>query len=244
MDPAITTPPSAAPIDPGKDAAPESRVRDHRRAWLRPSPAEWLLFAYLALVIIVTVVGYVVGHGVVHALASSPDDVAGARVWPLVTSGLLADGPLVPQVLVTAIFGVWAIRLAGGRVFWVAAILAHVLGTMLVYAGVWVVDAEDPSLVAALSREADFGVSLVWCAALGVLAAVAWWRTRPLRPRTRWFLAVAAPALLVGVTALSQGLARYEHVVAFVLAAGVVYAARRWSSLGVRLRLAGPTGDH
>jgi hypothetical protein len=244
MDPAITKAPSAAPVDAGKGAEPALRVRGRWSSSLRPSPAEWLLFAYLALVIVVTVVSYVVGHSVVDALASSPDDVAGAKVWALVTSGLLADGPLVPQVLVTAVLGVWAIRLAGGRVFWAAALLAHVLGTMLVYAGVWVVDAQDPSLVAALSREADFGVSLVWCAALGVLAAVAWWGTRPLRPRTRRFLAVAPPAALVGVTALSQGLALYEHVVAFVLAVGVVYASRRWSSLAARLRLVGPTGDH
>ncbi len=245
MEETIPTPPTGAPSVPGDvDSAPRAQPASvGGRSRLRPSPAEWVLFAYLAVVIAVTMLRYVMGHGVVDALASTPDDVAGARVWPLITSGLLADGPLWPQVVATAVLGVWAIRLAGGRTFWAAAILAHVLGTLLVYAGVWVVDAQDPSAVAALTREADFGVSLVWCAALGVLAAVAWWRTRPLRPRTRMFLAFAAPAALVGVTILSHGLGQYEHAVAFLLAVGVVYAAHRRDSVGARLRFDSPPGD-
>ena len=245
MEETIPTPPAAAPIVP-KEAESASRIEPGSvggRSRLRPSPAEWVLFAYLAAVVAVTMLRYAIGHGVVDALASSPDYVAGARVWPLITSGLLADGPLWPQVAATAVLGVWAIRLAGGRVFWAAAILAHVLGTLLVYVGIWVMDAQDPSAVAALTREADFGVSLVWCAALGVLAAVAWWRTRPLRPRTRWFLALAAPAALIVVTVVSDGLGQYEHAVAFLLAAGVVYAAHRWDSVGARLRLDGRLGD-
>lgn len=240
MDRTVSTPPPQ-PVDEGTDAA-TLRGAAGRRPFRRPSGAESLLLTYLVLVIIVTVVGHVVGHSVVRALASSPDDVAGDRLWPLVTSGLLADGPLVPQVLATAGLGLWAIRLAGGRVFWTAAILAHVLGTLVVYAGVWVADAASPSLVAPLAREADFGVSLVWCGALGVLAAVGWWNTRPLRPRTRWFLAIAAPATLLGVTVLSSGLARYEHAAAFVVAVGVVYVARRRGSLGRGLRLVGFAG--
>ena len=144
MEETIPTPPPATPIVPGEvDSAPRAQPASAGgRSRLRPSPAEWVLFAYLAVVIAVTTLRYVMGHGVVDALASSPDDVAGARVWPLITSGLLADGPLWPQVVATAVLGVWAIRLASGRAFWAAAILAHVLGTLLVYAGVWVVDAQ------------------------------------------------------------------------------------------------------
>jgi len=204
---------------------------------MRPSPGEWALFAYLLLVTADTLLAHIMGRSVVHTLASSPDDAVGAQTWHLVTSGLLAEGPLVPQLLTTAVFGVAAIRLAGARVFWAAAIIAHVLGTLLVYVGVWVAEVQDPSGMAVLVHEADFGVSLVWCAALGVLAAVAWWKTRPLRRRVWWLLAAGPPVALVGVTLLSHGLARYEHVVAFALAAGVVYAARRWSSVGDRLRL-------
>ena len=202
-----------------------------------------MLLAYLVVVAGVTVAAHAFGQSVVHALASSPDDVAGARLWLLVTSGLLADGPLVPQLLATAALGVMAIRLAGGRVFWSAAILAHILGTMLVYLGVWIADFADPSGMAVLAREADFGISLVWCAALGVLAGVAWWRTRPLRLGPDGPAGVVAPIAVVVVTVFSDGLARYEHVVAFALSAGVVYAARRWNSVGDRLRLLRLRGD-
>lgn len=207
------------------------------RPLVRPSPAEWTLLAYLAAVSAVTILGHVLGQPVVHALASSPDDVAAARLWSLVTSGLLVEGPFVPQVLATAVLGVAAMRLAGGRVFWSAAVLAHILGTLLVYSGVWIVEAESPSGMATLLREADFGVSLVWCAALGVLAGVAWWKTRPLPRWAWWVLAVGSPVALLGVTLVSGDLALYEHVVAFGLAVGVVYAGRRWSSVGDRLRL-------
>jgi len=146
-------------------------------------------------------------------------------------------------MLATAVLGVVAMRLAGSGVFWYAAVLAHILGTLLVYAGVWIADAANPSGLAVLLHEADFGVSLVWCAALGVLAGVAWWKTRPLR-RWAWRLLAAGPPLaLLGVTLVSDGLARYEHVAAFALAVGVVYASQRWSSVGSRLRLLGPADD-
>ena len=206
---------------------------------LRPTGAEWILLAYVAVVSALTVLGYALGPILVHTLASSADDVAAAHVWPLLSSGLLADGPLVPQVVGTVVLGVLAIRLAGGRVFWTAAVTGHVLGTLVVYAGVWVADLQDPSAMAALSGAADFGISLVWCAALGVLAAVAWWHVRPLR-RSSWIAAaVGAPVALLVVTAFSEGLARYEHVTAFALAAGTVYVARRWASVGRWLRLGG-----
>jgi hypothetical protein len=229
-----------------------TRTEDDRRParpdahrWRRlftPSPAEWLLLGYLVVVAVATIVAREVGGSVVNALASRPDDVAAPQLWQLLTSGLLADGPLVPQLLATAILGVMAVRLAGGRVFWSAAILAHVLGTLLVYVGVWIADAADPSGMAVLAHEADFGISLVWCAALGVLAAVAWWRTRPLRRGAWVLLGVVAPLAIVVVTLFSDGLARYEHVVAFALSVGVVYAALRWRWVGDRLRLLGVRG--
>jgi hypothetical protein len=192
----------------------------------RPSPAEWALVAYLLVVSALTILSHVTGESVVRTLASEPDDVATARWWQLITSGLLAQGPLLPQLLALAVLGVAAIRLAGGRLFWSAAILAHILGTLLVYAGVWTATAASPSRLAMLLHSADFGVSLVWCAALGVLAGVAWWKTRPL-PRWAWRLLAAGPLVaLLGATFVADGLAPYEHVVAFGLAAGLVYVSR------------------
>ena len=192
----------------------------------KPSPAEWALIAYLLVVSAVTILSLVSGQSVVRTLASNPDDLATSRWWQLITSGLLAQGPLVPQLVALAALGIVAIRLAGGRLFWSAALLAHVLGTLLVYAGVWIAAAASPSALATLLRSADFGVSLVWCAALGILAGVAWWKTRPL-PRWAWrLLAVGPAAALLGATFIADGLAPYEHVVAFGMAAGLIYFGR------------------
>jgi len=196
------------------------------RPVIRPSPAEWALFAYLVIVSAVTISSHLSGPSLVRALSSSPNGVAAARWWQLITSGLLAQGPPVPQLLALAVLGVAAIRLAGGRLFWSAAVLAHILGTLLVYVGVWIAAAASPSGLAMLLRGADFGVSLVWCAALGVLAGVAWWQTRPL-PHWAWRLLAAGPCVaLLGAALFTDGLAPYEHVVAFALAVGLVYVAR------------------
>lgn len=196
------------------------------RPLIRPSPAEWVLVAYLIIVSAVTIISHLSGQSLVRTLASSPDGVAAARWWQLITSALLAQGPLVPQMVALAALGVAAIRLAGGRLFWSAAVLAHILGTLLVYAGLWIVAAASPSGLVMLLRGADFGVSLVWCAALGVLAGVAWWKTRPL-PRWAWRLLATGPCVaLLGSALIADGVAPYEHVAAFALAVGVVYAGR------------------
>ena len=84
------------------------------RPLLRPTAGEWALYAYLLVVAVISILAQVLGRSVVHALASSPNDVAAARAWLLVTSGLVAEGPLLPQVAGTAALGVAAMRLAGG----------------------------------------------------------------------------------------------------------------------------------
>ena len=57
---------------------------------------------------------------------------------------IAAEGWLGLQIAATAVLGVAAIRLAGGGVFWSAAIITHVAGTLLVYVGVWIADAMTP----------------------------------------------------------------------------------------------------
>jgi hypothetical protein len=218
----------------GDGRAPGPAVHRSVRRSLWPSAGEWVLFGYLAVVCVLTILQRT-GDVDLRLLASTPDDVASARVWTLVLSGLVAAGPLVVQVAEIAVLGVLAIRLAGARVFWTAAIVAHLFGTMAVYAGVWIAAAVmAPS---SLSTELDYGISLVWCAALGVLAGTAWWGRPPLHRRTRLVLAVA-PALYMVVFVLdSDGLAQYEHAVAFVLATVVVLVTRSWPrSWGERSR--------
>jgi hypothetical protein len=215
----------SAPARPGDDQASGSAVHRAFRRRLRPSAGEWVLFAYLAVVCVLTIL-HRTGAVDLRLLASTPDDVASARVWTLVLSGLVVQGAFAFQVVGTAVLGVLAIRLAGGRVFWTAAIVAHVFGTMLVYAGVWI--AAAVTAPSSLSTELDYGISLVWCAALGVLAGVGWWGRPPLPMRARTLLAFVPALFIVAVTLDSEELARYEHVAAFVLAAAVVLITRNW----------------
>ena len=163
MEETIPTSPAASPIVPGEaDLAPRAQPASARRA-LAPAALTGGagLFAYLAAVIAVT------SSATRWATASWTLLRPAPTTLPAPGCGRSSPADCSPMArcglrwLATAVLGVWAIRLAGGRVLWTAAILAHVLGTLLVYAGVWIMDAQDPSAVAALTREADFGVSLV-----------------------------------------------------------------------------------
>ncbi len=195
-----------------------------------------MLVAYLAAVCVVTILSAVLGDPVLQAFATTAQEVAERGVWIILLSGLVVQGAVVPQVVMTAALGVAAIRLVGGRVFWTAALIAHLLGTLLVYVGVWVVDAVTPGSLA-LANELDFGISLVWCAALGVLTAVGWWSSWRLPAWARYGLSFGPPVVMIGVTLGSDGLARYEHAVAYSLAVFVVFLCRRWASLGRRLHI-------
>jgi hypothetical protein len=206
----------------------------------RVRPGEWVLFAYLLTVVGLTLAEESLGWPDLHVLASTPDGVGAGRLWSLFSSALLAEGWMAPQVAATAVLGVAAIRLAGSRAFWGAAVTAHIAGTLLVYAGVWIADAVTPGAprdLATLATQADFGISLVWCAALGVLTSVALRPSRPLSRRTRLFLGIAPPAALVVVSVLSEGLAFYEHIAAFALALLVALIARDRRSTGGLLRV-------
>jgi hypothetical protein len=203
---------------------------------LRPTPWEWVLVAYLAAVCVVTILSAVLGDPVLQVFSTTAQEVAERGVWIILLSGLIVQGAVVPQILMTAALGTAAIRLAGGRVFWTAALVSHLLGTLLVYVGVWVVDAVTPGPVA-LASELDFGISLVWCAALGVLTGVGWWSSWRLPPWARYGLSFGPPIVIIAVTLGSDGLARYEHALAYALAVFVVFLCRRWASLGRRLQI-------
>jgi len=227
------TPPAKPQLDPktqqgrsGKhrilDLAALWRIHAHR---LRPSVGEWVLFGYLAVACALTGLQRA-GDVDLHSLASTPDNVAAGNLLPIFLSALVVAGPMTVQVVETAVFGILAMRLAGARVFWTAAVVAHVLGTIVVYVAVWITD--RVATPTNLSTQLDYGISLMWCAALGVIAGIAWWGRRPLPRLVRLPLAIAPALFMVYVTLISSGLAHYEHGVAFALAAAVVLVTRRW----------------
>jgi hypothetical protein len=190
---------------------------------------EIALVAYVTVAVAVTAAHHLYGVPDLAFFASSPNAVAQGRWWTLITSGLLITPPLMAlQVVALLALGFVDIRLCGARVFWTAAALAHFLGTVLVYCGVWIIGAAGLANVAAAASEPDFGVSLVWFAGIGVLAAAlasrAWSTTS--RPVYRSLLFAASIAIPIGVVRF-DGTAHYEHALALLLSAAVVLAPRR-----------------
>jgi hypothetical protein len=189
---------------------------------------EVILFSYLAVVIVIAIITLLTGFGSVAALASSPALLMHGQWWRLITSAFVIDGPALPQILAIAVLGSFAIYFGGSWTFWSTAVAGHVIGTLLSYAGVaslWLV---DRSAAARFIVDPDYGVSLIWCAALGAFAAVVWFGNRGTwrRPEKPWYV-LAALFVMVIVTIYSDKLAAVQHAIAFLVGFGIVGATDR-----------------
>jgi hypothetical protein len=155
-------------------------------------------------------------------LAASPARVAAGELWPLVTSAFVIAGSPVAQLAATAVLLAAVVRRHGAGMFWLAAAVGHVGATLVTYAGVGVLWLASRADVDSVVDAPDYGISAIWSAALGALAAGAAVGPRWRRP------ALAASAICVLVllapTPFGGDLAGVEHVVAFGLGA----AATRW----------------
>jgi len=192
---------------------------------LRRSLGAELAALYLTAVLAVFVVERSTGLVDPAGLASSPAALAAGKVWTLLTSGFLIDGAAAPQLVVTAALAFAALRCGGSRLFWTAAAAGHIGSTLIAYAGVGLISLVDERLVDGVVSAPDYGISCVWAAGLGVVAAGAW-----LRGGTRGrLIASASLGILVAVTVYSQGIATVEHVLAWILGAAVAVAVARHS---------------
>lgn len=140
----------------------------------RLSFGQILLGAYIATVIVVAAIRDTVGTPLITDLASTPSALAHGAWWQLFTSGLVVDGPLLPQVLAVAVLGALSIYFRGSLLFWLTALIGHIFGTIITYVGVGVAWLIHPAWVSGLLRQEDYGISLIWCAALGMVTAAAW----------------------------------------------------------------------
>jgi len=181
---------------------------------------------YLAAVLAVFVVERSTGLVDPGGLASSPAALAAGKVWTLLTSGFLIDGAAAPQLAITAALAFGALHCGGSRLFWAAAAAGHIGSTLIAYAGVGLVSLIDQRLVDGVVRSPDYGISCVWAAGLGVVAAGAWLRGG----RRGRLIASASFGILVAVTVYSQGIATVEHGLAWILGAAVAVAAARHST--------------
>ena len=187
-----------------------------------------VLLGYLIVVIGLALARLIWGWPSVAELASSPALVAQGQWWRLFTSGLVVNGPVVPQIVAIGALGTLAIYFGGAPTFWVSALSGHFLGTMISYVGVAGLWAVDRAAAVHYATSPDYGVSLVWCAALGAFAAWAWMGPRAIARRpVRPLWTVVAVAVLFVVTMYSDGLAAVQHAVAFGVGALVIATAGR-----------------
>jgi hypothetical protein len=189
---------------------------------------EVALLVYLLVVIGVSLVQAVAGWPSVSALASSPLLLWQGQWWRLLTSGLVVNGPPVPQLAAIGALGTLVIYFGGSWLFWRVAVAGHLIGTVFAYAwfGVfWLAGrAEDTKLL----TSPDYGVSLIWSAGLGAFAAWAWMGPkatlhRPWRPS--WV--ILALVVMFIVTLYSDDMEALQHVVAFGVGAAIISTAGR-----------------
>jgi membrane associated rhomboid family serine protease len=166
------------------------------------------------------------------------------RFWQLFTSALVFAGIVAPQVVLIVVLGLVTLRLTGARVFWLIVLIGHVGCTLIVYVGLWTWSALRHVALTQLPTAPDYGTSLIWCALLGALAAIAWRGLPSTRHGRRLRLVVASGAvvLIAGMAAFSDPIARYEHILAICSGAFVVGLA--WRPPSSRYASTGTLGDH
>jgi hypothetical protein len=195
----------------------------------RPDPSTILLTGYMAAVLVLAPLERL-AHLISPAdLASSPASLATGKVWLLLTSGFVIDGPPLPQILALTALAVLVTRFRGSRTFWTAALAGHVGSTLIVYIVVGLLWWADPHLVANAIHNPDYGISCVWAAGLGAITAGSWASPGPPTLRSRRItIPLAALLTLTAVTALSTNeIARSEHLIAFLLGVLVVSLSER-----------------
>jgi membrane associated rhomboid family serine protease len=193
---------------------------------------EVILFVYLSLVILIVIMERIVGWPSISQLASSPSLLIDGQWWRIFTSGLVVQGPAIPQILAIAVLGSVGIYMGGSWLFWRTAVTGHVVGTLVAYAGfsaLWLI---NHTVSTQFVTDPDYGVSLVWCAALGAFAALCWFGTRkdwrqPVHP----IPVVLAIAIMIVVTAYSDDMAAVQHLVAFIVGLVIIATADRSKSL-------------
>jgi hypothetical protein len=155
----------------------------------------------------------------VHDLASSPGALAAGRLWTLVTSAFIIDGPSVPQILMTALVAGGVVRLGGPALFALSAVAGHVGATLLAYLGIAAVSITDPATTNGVVHAPDYGISAVWAASVGTLLVLV--HREGAHPRVTTAFGVVLLATFLALVGLDGELAQVEHLLAFLIGVGV-----------------------
>ena len=185
-----------------------------------------MLLAYIVAVIIVAVLQDRYHVDVLSALAATPRRILHGQWWSLFSSGLVIDGPKAPQIAAILTLGSLGIYIGGSWLFWRISLLGHLAGTLVTYMGLLIARSVHPHWVHRLLSQPDYGVSLVWCAGLGALAAAAWYNRKSWKPQHPW-LAALALGMIFAVTIWSNGIDAFEHPIAFMTGFAIMWANDR-----------------
>jgi hypothetical protein len=226
---------------PGKHKLPE-RLELPRFRLRRPSNARQSVGTVLAIVCFLAVVALEIvrraaGFPTTHDFAASPAAVASAKVWLLVTSAFIVNGPAVLELTGVAVAVALLIRIHGANTFWVVAAVGHFGSTLAAYAGVGLLWLVTPDAVEDVVERPDYGISGAWLAVLGALCASSW-RTLAAGRGGIGEAVILIVSLTAGVIGFSffPLLAGVEHVLAFLFGAGVLLAYPRSRLLGTPIR--------
>jgi membrane associated rhomboid family serine protease len=168
------------------------------------------------------------GAFAVSAVAASPEGVSDGRLWSVLTSAPVAQTPVWLSLLSFAALAVGVSRACGSKVLWLSAVIGHAGSTLLIYLAIGLFALVDQHLVTNLLNEQDYGVSAIFSAWLGAIAARCW-----MRRRGAWMEKLTLALSCLGV-ALVAWLVRgeptpsvldSEHLVAFVIGAAIAVAS-------------------
>ena len=191
----------------------------------RAQPERRLMCVIAVLAYLTTLAVFALYPPTAATLASSPAGVAHGHVLQLLSSGLVVDGPALPQIVALAVTLIYATSRLGSALTWRAAIGAHLGATLLAYAFVAILYLVDRSLTTPVLAAPDYGISVVFAGVCGavmrrgkpasiapvitVLAAVwlIWW----------WLAGSFDPATL----------ANLEHLLGFMIGAASVRTSVR-----------------
>jgi hypothetical protein len=177
-----------------------------------------LAVLYFVAVIVFTILERS-GTVAVGDVQASADLVADGEVWRLLSSGLVVEGFVVPQIALAALAAGIVIRLEGAVLWWCAALVGHVGSALLAYAIIGLAIALGSGGAEAAADDPDFGISCVLGATLGAIFAIGYRRKdTPL----------VAIGLIGGIVLLPFSLDWYgpEHPLSFMLGAAVVVWVR------------------
>ena len=187
-----------------------------------------ILLGYVLVVITLELCRALLGWPIDQWLASSPALLGDGQWWRLITSAFVIDGSPVPQLIITAILGGLIIWLRGAWLFWGVVLVAHLLGTLLTYLVVFCSRGIHNTSLHHFLMTPDYGISLVWSSALGMVAAAAWLGpSKSWHDRQRPYIAGGAIVTMVIVVVLSHGDDALQHAIAFVVGAVLLVAFDR-----------------